>query len=54
MTVLAEGIETSAQLDRLNHLDSGLGQGFLWSSAIPAEDIGVILAAKNPTTPLDH
>lgn len=54
MTVLAEGIETSAQLDRLNHLDCELGQGFLWSPAVPGEDVGAMLAANNPTTPLDH
>jgi EAL domain-containing protein (putative c-di-GMP-specific phosphodiesterase class I) len=53
MTVLAEGIETSAQLDRLNHLDCELGQGFLWSPAIPAKDVGAMLAANNPTTPVD-
>jgi len=38
MTVLAEGIETSAQLDRLHHLDCELGQGFLWSPAVPVAE----------------
>jgi EAL domain-containing protein (putative c-di-GMP-specific phosphodiesterase class I) len=51
MTVLAEGIETSAQLDRLNNLDCELGQGFLWSPAIPAADVAAMIAANNPTAP---
>jgi diguanylate cyclase (GGDEF)-like protein/PAS domain S-box-containing protein len=44
MTVLAEGIETSAQLDRLHQLDCELGQGFLWSPAIPMEEARAMLA----------
>jgi diguanylate cyclase (GGDEF)-like protein len=39
MTVLAEGIETSAQLERLNNLDCDLGQGFLWSPAVPVDEV---------------
>jgi EAL domain-containing protein (putative c-di-GMP-specific phosphodiesterase class I) len=38
MIVLAEGIETPAQLDHLNSLHCDLGQGFLWSPAVPIED----------------
>jgi len=38
MTVLAEGIETTAQLDRLHNLDCELGQGFLWSPAVPVAE----------------
>ena len=48
MTVLAEGIETSAQLDRLHHLDCELGQGFLWSPAVPVNEATSML-----THPLD-
>ena len=44
MTVLAEGIETLAQLDRLHHLDCDLGQGFLWSPAVPVEEAMDMLA----------
>ena len=44
MTVLAEGIETSAQLDRLHHLDCELGQGFLWSPAVPVGEAKSMLA----------
>jgi diguanylate cyclase (GGDEF)-like protein/PAS domain S-box-containing protein len=39
MIVLAEGIETSAQLERLNNLDCDLGQGFLWSPAVPFDEV---------------
>jgi len=38
MTMLAEGIETVAQLDRLRSLDCELGQGFLYFAAVPADD----------------
>jgi EAL domain-containing protein (putative c-di-GMP-specific phosphodiesterase class I) len=36
MTMLAEGIETPAQLERLQRLGCELGQGFLFSPALPA------------------
>ncbi len=39
ITVLAEGIETSVQLKELLHLGCDLGQGFLFSHAIPADQI---------------
>jgi diguanylate cyclase (GGDEF)-like protein/PAS domain S-box-containing protein len=39
MTVLAEGIETAAQLDRLHNLDCALGQGFFWSPAVPVDEV---------------
>ena len=35
MIVLAEGIETPDQLQHLNELHCDLGQGFLWSPAVP-------------------
>ena len=35
MVVLAEGIETPAQLEHLSSLHCDLGQGFLWSPAVP-------------------
>ncbi len=38
MTVLAEGIETTAQLRRLQGLVCTLGQGFLFSPAVPGEE----------------
>jgi len=36
MTVLAEGIETQGQLERVRHLGCELGQGYLFSPAVPA------------------
>jgi EAL domain-containing protein (putative c-di-GMP-specific phosphodiesterase class I) len=44
MTMLAEGIETSAQLDRLRNVGCELGQGFLWSPAVKKEDVPGLLA----------
>jgi len=38
MTVLAEGIETEGQLQRLRELGCDLGQGFLFSRALPREE----------------
>jgi EAL domain-containing protein (putative c-di-GMP-specific phosphodiesterase class I) len=39
MTMIAEGIETETQLERLRHLGCELGQGFLFSPAVPAADV---------------
>ena len=39
MTVLAEGIETPEQLTRLRQLGCELGQGYLFSPAVPADDV---------------
>ena len=44
MTVLAEGIETQGQLEHLRHLDCRLGQGFLFSPAVPASEVSQVLA----------
>ena len=41
--VLAEGIETSAQLDRLRDIGCDLGQGFLYSPAVPASELPALL-----------
>lgn len=43
MIVLAEGIETPAQLEHLNNLHCNLGQGFLWSPAVPQGDVVTML-----------
>jgi EAL domain-containing protein (putative c-di-GMP-specific phosphodiesterase class I) len=40
--VLAEGIETKKQLERLRNLDCQLGQGFLFSPAVPASDVQIV------------
>jgi EAL domain-containing protein (putative c-di-GMP-specific phosphodiesterase class I) len=39
MVVLAEGIETKEQLARLQEIGCDLGQGFLFSPAVPACDV---------------
>jgi EAL domain-containing protein (putative c-di-GMP-specific phosphodiesterase class I) len=44
MTLLAEGIETPAQLERLRHLGCELGQGFLFSVAVPADEVAAVIA----------
>ena len=38
MTMLAEGIETQGQLEQLRDLHCSLGQGFLFSPAVPFEE----------------
>jgi diguanylate cyclase (GGDEF)-like protein/PAS domain S-box-containing protein len=39
MTMSAEGIETEAQLETLHRLGCDYGQGFLWSTAVPCEEV---------------
>lgn len=43
-TMLAEGIETREQLERLGRLGCELGQGFLWSAAVPIEEAIAMLS----------
>ncbi|HET9656087.1 MAG TPA: EAL domain-containing protein [Kineosporiaceae bacterium] len=43
LTVVAEGIETPEQLRALTELGCGWGQGWLWSPAVPAEQIACLL-----------
>ncbi|MGB7651925.1 MAG: EAL domain-containing protein [Acidimicrobiales bacterium] len=43
MTMSAEGIETEAQLERLHRLGCDFGQGFLWSTAVPCEEVYAML-----------
>jgi diguanylate cyclase (GGDEF)-like protein/PAS domain S-box-containing protein len=44
MTMIAEGIETKAQLERLRFLGCELGQGFYFSPAVPANNVAAMLA----------
>jgi len=44
MVVLAEGIETVEQLGRLRRLECDVGQGYLFSAAVPACDVAGVLA----------
>jgi EAL domain-containing protein (putative c-di-GMP-specific phosphodiesterase class I) len=46
MTVLAEGIETQGQLERLLNLGCDLGQGYLFSPAVPAGEVAALLDKK--------
>ena len=46
MDVIAEGIETETQLDRLKALGCEYGQGFLFSKAVPADEATAILEGK--------
>jgi diguanylate cyclase (GGDEF)-like protein/PAS domain S-box-containing protein len=46
MIVLAEGIETPQQLERLRELGGELGQGFLFSPAVPLEVVDTLLGAE--------
>jgi len=43
MFVLAEGIETTAQLEHLHSLKCDHGQGFLWSPAVPSSEVLTML-----------
>jgi EAL domain-containing protein (putative c-di-GMP-specific phosphodiesterase class I) len=49
MEVLAEGIETAEQLTRLRAIDCHLGQGFYFSSALPADEVMELLERRWPT-----
>jgi diguanylate cyclase (GGDEF)-like protein/PAS domain S-box-containing protein len=46
MTMLAEGIETPAQLERLRRSGCDLGQGFLFSAAVPASEAAATLGKR--------
>jgi diguanylate cyclase (GGDEF)-like protein/PAS domain S-box-containing protein len=45
MTAVAEGVETSAQLDDIADIGCDLGQGFLFAQPMPAEQVAEWLAA---------
>jgi EAL domain-containing protein (putative c-di-GMP-specific phosphodiesterase class I) len=44
VTLVAEGIETRTQFERLSQLDCQLGQGYLFSPAVPADEVEAMLA----------
>jgi Amt family ammonium transporter len=44
VTLLAEGIETRAQFERLRLLRCEFGQGYLFSPAVPADEVEALLA----------
>ena len=47
MTVLAEGIETQGQLEHLRALGCEVGQGYLFSPAVPAGEVAALLGWKS-------
>jgi EAL domain-containing protein (putative c-di-GMP-specific phosphodiesterase class I) len=49
MTWIAEGIETAQQLDELTTLGDGIGQGYLFSRPVPADQLPALLGV--PTEP---
>ncbi len=48
LTVVAEGIETAAQRDRLAAAGCDYGQGYLFSAPLPEEEFFAFLAAHRP------
>jgi diguanylate cyclase (GGDEF)-like protein/PAS domain S-box-containing protein len=46
MTMLAEGIETEAQLERLRALHCSLGQGYLFSPAVPVDEASAMVGTS--------
>jgi diguanylate cyclase (GGDEF)-like protein/PAS domain S-box-containing protein len=48
MTVLAEGVETTEKREQLRKYDCELAQGFLWSPAVPYEDVVALLQPRRP------
>lgn len=45
LQVVAEGVETQAQADHLARLGCDFGQGFLYSKAVPADDVSALISA---------
>jgi EAL domain-containing protein (putative c-di-GMP-specific phosphodiesterase class I) len=45
LRTVAEGIETSGQLERLRDLGCELGQGYYFSRALPADEASALLVA---------
>ena len=48
LTVVAEGIETSEHRDALRELGCELGQGFLWSPPLPADELAAWWSRRAP------
>jgi EAL domain-containing protein (putative c-di-GMP-specific phosphodiesterase class I) len=46
LTTVAEGIETTEQLERLRDLGCELGQGYYFSGALPAYEASALLLAS--------
>lgn len=50
LLVVAEGIENDTQLDVLRQLGCDLGQGYLWSPAVPEQEFIALVAAESPAS----
>jgi EAL domain-containing protein (putative c-di-GMP-specific phosphodiesterase class I) len=50
LALVAEGIEHSDQVDKLNALDCDLGQGFFFAEPLDAEGVDRLLAGDSPAT----
>lgn len=48
LEVIAEGVETTEQLQALRRIEAPLGQGFLWSQPLPPEEVQKWLDARLP------
>jgi EAL domain-containing protein (putative c-di-GMP-specific phosphodiesterase class I) len=53
VTMLGEGIETAGQFSRLRRLGCELGQGFLFSAAVPRGEVGAMLGRVFTQAPSD-
>ena len=52
--VVAEGIETNGQADLLAELGCPAGQGWLYSSAVPVDDLPALLGNDHHLSPMTH
>ena len=54
LTVLAEGVETKAQLEFLEQQGCDYYQGYLYSMPLPAEEFAQLLSQQNPPVTQAH
>jgi EAL domain-containing protein (putative c-di-GMP-specific phosphodiesterase class I) len=54
MQVVAEGVETERQAQRVRAAGCHLGQGFLWARPLPAAEVTELLRRGGNLTPADR